>query len=335
MEIRRYRLMGTVGLLLLLVVILSACASNGGESGAGGGGGVSDTGAPGDDAGSQDIAMTEDMPSSGKVASDTQAASAGVSAQPQGASVSSAQSQSLTQTLPTENYDRKIVKTASLGIRSDDVRGSAAEAQQIAARYGGAILSSQLTQYDAQKEGQLYADLVLSVPSQEFEGAIAELRGLGKKVTQDSVSGQDVTEEFVDLEARERNLLATEKSLLKLYDRANSIEDTITIQRELTGVRGEIELVQGRMKYLKARSDFSQITLHIEPPVIAPKPEPKPTWEPGAVAARAWAASLNVLQAAATVGISALVFGWWLIPLIVLGLVWWRRRNRSMPAGSS
>ncbi len=275
MEIRRYRLMGTVGLLLLLVVILSACASNGGESGAGGGGGVSDTGAPGDDAGSQDIAMTEDMPSSsGKTASDTQAASAGVSAQSQGASVSSAQSQSLTQTLPTENYDRKIVKTASLGIRSDDVRGSAAEAQQIAARYGGTILSSQLTQYDPRKEGQLYADLVLSVPSQEFEGAIAELRGLGKKVTQDSVSGQDVTEEFVDLEARERNLLATEKSLLKLYDRANSIEDTITIQRELTGVRGEIELVQGRMKYLKARSDFSQITLHIESPVIAPSLSP-------------------------------------------------------------
>lgn len=334
MEIKRYRLMGTVGLLLLLAIILPACASN--DKGSVSGGSGSDTGTSGDNAGSRDVAMTEDMPSSGKISpSDTQAASAGVSAQPQGASASSAQPQSLTQTLPTENYDRMVVKTASLGIRSNDVRGSAAEAQQIAARYGGTILSSQLSQYDPQKKDRLYADLVLSVPSREFEGAIAELRGLGKKVTQDSVSGQDVTEEFVDLEARERNLLATEKSLLKLYDRANSIEDTITIQRELTGVRGEIELVQGRMKYLKARSDFSQITLHIEPPVIAPKPEPKPTWDPGAVAARAWAASLNVLQAVATVGISALVFGWWLIPLIVLGLVWWRRRNRGLPAGSS
>lgn len=329
MNFGRYRLTGTAGLLLLLMVILAACGSSGPE----GPEDVSGAGGSADKAGSQDLAMTEEAPSSsGKITTETRT-SAGVSAQPQNATASSAQAQSATQTLP-QDYDRKIVKTANLGIRSEDVRGSAAEAEQIAARHGGVVLSSQVSQ-PGRGEDQLYADLVLSVPSQEFEAALAELRGVGKRVIQDSVSGQDVTEEFVDLEARERNLLATEKSLLQLYDRANSIEDTITIQRELTTVRGEIELVQGRMKYLKARSDFSQITLNIQPPPVVPKPEPKPSWDPGKVASHAWAASLNVLQAVATVGISALVFGWWLFPLLILGLFWWRRRNRDVPAGSS
>jgi len=340
MKTRRYALTGTAGLFLLLVGILAACS--GGDSAGSGGGGVSGAGGSADKAGSQDIAMTEEMPASAtgdEFASGAQdaAASAGASAGVAAGAESQAATGSLTQSsaqpLP-ENFDRKIVKTANLGVRSEDVRGSAAEAQQIASRYGGSILNSQVTQ-GTSREDSVYADLVLSVPSEEFESALAELRGIGKRVTDDSVAGQDVTEEFVDLESRERNLLATEESLLKLYDRANSVEDTLTIQRELTVVRGEIELVQGRIQYLEERTAFSQITLSIQP-VASPTPLPKqPAWDPSAVAARAWAASLNVLQAAATVAISAAVFGWWLVPLIIFGLVWWRRRNRDVPATGS
>ena len=117
-----------------------------------------------------------------------------------------------------------------------------------------------------------------------------ELRGLGEKVTTDSVSGQDVTEEYVDLESRERNLRATEESLLRLYDRAENVEEALSIQRELTTVRGEIELVQGRIKYLDQRSAYSQITLNIQP--VTSPPPPKPTWDPGEVVERAWDASL-------------------------------------------
>jgi hypothetical protein len=140
----------------------------------------------------------------------------------------------------------------------------------------------------------------------------------------------------VDLESRERNLLAAERSLLELFDRAQSVDDTLYIQRELTALRGEIELVQGRIKYLEQRSAFSQITLSIQPVAALTPPPKQPAWDPGAVAAKAWAASLNVLQGAATVAISAAVFGWWLSPLLIIGLVWWRRRNQTTsPAGTS
>ncbi len=340
MKTRRYALTGTAGLLLLLIVILAACSSRDSA----GSGDVSGAGGSEGKAGSQDIAMTEEMPASAtgdEFASGAQdaAASAGASAGVAAGAESQAATGSLTQSsaqpLP-ENFDRKIVKTANLGVRSEDVRGSAVEAQQVAARFGGAVLSSQVSQGAAREEDSVYADLVLSVPSQEFENALAELRGLGKKVTDDSVTGQDVTEEFVDLESRERNLLAAERSMLELYNRAQSVDDTLYIQRELTAIRGEIELVQGRIKYLEQRAAFSQITLSIQP-VASPAPPPKqPAWDPGAVASKAWTASLSVLQGAATVAITAAVFGWWLIPLLIFGLVWWQRRNReTSPAGSS
>jgi hypothetical protein len=227
------------------------------------------------------------------------------------------------------DFGHKIVKTADLDLRSEEVRRSAARAQQLAAATGGTVLSSQVYR----NGDSVTADLILSVPSGEFERVLEELRNLGEKVTTDTISGQDVTEEYVDLESRERNLRATEESLLRLYDRAENVEEALSIQRELTTIRGEIELVQGRIKYLDQRSAYSQITLNIQP--VTSPPPPKPTWDPGRVVERAWDASLAVLQVMVTAIISALVFGWWLAPVLIGGFVWWRRRNRdSRPAAT-
>ena len=228
--------------------------------------------------------------------------------------------------VPQEDFDRKIVKTADLGITSDDVRGGAARAQDVASRHGGTIVSSQTYRAD----NAVYADLVVAVPSGEFEEALDELRGVGEKVTTDKVSGQDVTEEYVDLQSRERNLLAAEQSLLDLYGRAGDVQDALSIQRELTVVRGEIEQVQGRIQYLKQSSNTSRISLSIRP--VSSPPEPPPTWDPALVVARAWTASLAVLQGLAAAVLTTVVFGWWIIPPLVAAA--WTLRRRIRRPGS-
>ncbi|MDQ4127683.1 MAG: DUF4349 domain-containing protein [Actinomycetota bacterium] len=288
--------------VLLFALVLPAC---GGEPSGAGGASAGDTpsgGSPGQAGGAEFASSGEEMA----------VAESGGQAAPQATA----------QALPAD-FDRKIIKTAELGVRVEEVRESAARAQQIAASYGGNVLSSRVSR----DSDSVYADLTLSVPSSEFEATLDELRDLGKEVTTDAVTGEDVTEEFVDLESRERNLLAAEESLLRLYDAAKSVGDTLAVQRELTNVRGEIELVQGRIKYLEQRTAFSQITLTIEP---VPDPsQPASSWDPAAVAARAWGASLGVLQALATAVISAFVFGWWLAPALLAGLLLWRRRSRG------
>ena len=294
----RYAAAGTLSVLLLLVLGLSACGGT--EDAAQHSGGV--------------------VASSGRAAAE-QAAPAAEEFAAGEASVSG--------DWPAQgDFDRKIVKTAELGIRAKNVRESAAQAQQVAAQFGGSVLSSQIDGGD----GSTSAALVLSVPSPEFEKALDELRGIGKEVTTDTVSGEDVTEEFVDLESRERNLLAAEQSLLKLYDRAQSVNDALSIERELTNIRGQIEQVQGRMQYLEERTAYSQISLNIQP---VARPTPPSAWSAAHVVSRAWDASLGVLQALATVVLSAIVFGWWLAPALVVGFVWWRRRTRdSNPAAT-
>jgi hypothetical protein len=289
-----------IGLLLLLAVALPACASSLEEP-------------PSDDGtGVKDGAVGASKPESGaEVASNGQAGPA------QGVSGT---------VVPPEDFGRKIIKTAELGVTAEDVRGEAAAAQQVANRFGGTIVSSQTYRSD----NAVHADLVLSVPSEHFEDALDELRGLGEEVTTDTVSGQDVTEEYVDLQSRERNLLAAEQSLLDLYNRADDVQDALSIQRELTVVRGQIEQVQGRMQYLKQSSDMSQISLSIQP--VTSPPKPPPAWDPALVVVRAWNASLAVLQALSAAILSTLVFGWWMIPPLALG-AWWLRRRRTQDVG--
>ena len=287
----------TMALLLVLALALTACARRGEEP-------------P-----SVDEGVVEDG-----VVADSKAGPEAGGATPGRAGTAQDVSETV---VPPDDFDRKIVKTAELGVASEDVRGEAAAAQRVASRFGGTIVSAQ-----TYRSGEtLYADLILSVPSEHFEDALDELRGLGEEVTTDTVSGQDVTEEYVDLRSRERNLLAAEQSLLDLYNRAGDVQDALSIQSELTAVRGQIEQVQGRMQYLEQSSDMSQISLNIQP--VSSPPEPPPAWDPALEVVRAWNASLAVLQGLAAAVISTLVFGWWIIPPLALAAWWLRRRLRQ------
>ena len=292
------------GALLLLALLLSACGGSGQEA--------STSGGPADE-----VVMVEDE---AQPRADVPQSAGGPDIPSSGGGELAAAGTGVTDDLSAAgDFDRKIVKTAELGVRAEEVRDAAASAQRIAADFGGSVLSSRV-----EGDGPVSADLVLVVPSPEFEAALDELRGLGEEVTTDTVRGEDVTEEFVDLESRERNLLAAEASLLELYDRAQSVNAALAIERELANIRGQIEQVQGRIQYLEDRTASSRISLAIEP-VAPPKPEP-PAWSPARVVAQSWEASLAVLQSLATVVLSALVFGWWLAPVLVAGFVWWRRR---------
>ena len=324
-----------IGVLLLLLLVPSACGGGGSSASSGSGGASSGGGADRiGETGAGYAASGEDLAAGGSGAEfasvEPEAGQAGAQAGVQAAGAAgsaSAASVAEGETLP-QDFDRRIVKNADLGIHAEDVRESAAEAQRVAAGFGGGVLSSRI--YDG--DGPVHADLVLSVPSPDFEAALDELRGLGERVTTDAVSGQDVTEEFVDLESRERNLLAAEQSLLKLYEKAEDVDDTLTVERELTNIRGQIEEVQGRLKYLESRTANSQIALSIEP-LARPAETPGHAWNPNLVVARAWGASLGVLQGIATVFLSAIVFGWWLAPAFIVGLLLWRRRGQaSRPA---
>jgi hypothetical protein len=200
-----------------------------------------------------------------------------------------------------------VIKTADLRVevRRSTLRDAVGEVTALAGRHGGFVLSTQVAGTEARS-----GILVIRIPAERFELALAEIRGLGTKVLRETVSGQDVGQEFIDLEARLRNWRAQEVVLLRLMDRAQSVTDTIRVQRELQQVQLEIEQIRGRLRYLEDQTTMSTITVGLREAGVA-----APT-QPGTLE-RAWDRAVQSFMAIVT---GAIVAAGTLLPFVLLVL---------------
>lgn len=156
--------------------------------------------------------------------------------------------------------DRKIVKTGYLTLEVDDTVEAMNGVAAVAKELGGYVVSSQKHEDD----GTTYGRVSIRVPAERFDEAFDRLRKLAIDVPYESTDSRDVTEEYTDLEAQLRNLEATEAQYLALLEKAETVEDILAVQRELSHVRGEIERIKGRMQYLERTSDMSLIEVNLQ-----------------------------------------------------------------------
>ena len=161
--------------------------------------------------------------------------------------------------MPELGETRMIVRTAEIALVVKDVAATLDRVADLAAGLGGYVVSSK----QWKEEERLVGIITIRVPAEDFAGAMETLRGLAADVTHEETLAKDVTEEYVDLSAKLRNLEATEEQLLRLMEKAEKVEDILNIQRELSRTRGEIEQTKGRMQYLERTSATSLIRVQL------------------------------------------------------------------------
>ena len=167
-----------------------------------------------------------------------------------------------------------IVKTGALTLQisHDAFDNVVGQANTLAANNGGYVVSSEISG-DKHRTGHI----VIRVPSARFAGVVDDVERLGNgKVTSRSVNGQDVTPEYIDLNARLTNLQAQEKVLLRLMDEAATVTDTIRVESQLSQVQGAIEELEGRARYLRDQASMSTISLTLTQTGAAPAPASRP-----------------------------------------------------------
>lgn len=216
---------------------------------------------------------------------------------------------------------RLVIKNASVSLQVENVADAEARVRARAEQLGGYVVSVQTSGSDA----YLSSVITFRVPADRFEEALTGVEGLARKVLSRSVSGDDVTEEFVDLEARLRNLEATRDRLLDLLAKATRVEDALQVNQALSDVQGEIEQIQGRMKYLRESAAFSTISADLQP--VPPPPtiiEPD-GWQPLRVAQEALAGLVEFGQGLASLAIVLLVWSPVWLTLLLAGR-WGLRR---------
>lgn len=157
-------------------------------------------------------------------------------------------------------FERKIIKHAQVRQKVTELEPAQREVQQLVDRSGGFIQSSSVQQLS---ESLKEAHYVLRIPQENFVSIVDELLKIGKNALI-AQKGEDVTQQYVDNEARIKNLSLQEQAVQKLLDKADKMEDILKIQQELFRIRGEIESLQGKNRVLDHLSSLSTIELTIQ-----------------------------------------------------------------------
>src|SRR5215216_3388607 len=189
-----------------------------------------------------------------------------------------------------ERSNSMIIKNADVRLMVKDTDVAIDRATQIVGDLGGYIVSSRVWYQDYYGNNLKYASITLGVPVSEFERVLTRLRGLAVRVVDETASGDDVTDQYVDLQSQLVNLEATRERITSFLDDAKTVDEALRINQELSNIEMQIEQIKGQMNYLSDRSAYSTITVNIDPefPVLTPTPTatPHPTatpipWKPG------------------------------------------------------
>lgn len=157
--------------------------------------------------------------------------------------------------------DRKMIRNSSMDLVAKNPADTAEKIRLLAEHLGGFLVKSVTNGQDAQG-----AFLEVGVPTERFEEARAEIRKLGLRVESERVEAEDVTRQYVDLDARLRNLRGEEAQYMSIMKRANTVKDTLEVSEKLSNVRGQIEQQQAEFQALSKQVETVAInlTLHTE-----------------------------------------------------------------------
>lgn len=236
---------------------------------------------------------------------------------------------SVTSTPPTPEADQRIIKTGSVDMSSHDVNVTAAAVASLAEARGGFVQSSS-TSDDV--VGKTSAFITIRVPVDMFEKTVTDIKALGVHIYSESASGEDVTEQYTDVNARLIAAKAQEEQYLVILKDAKSVGDVLAVQEHLAQVRSDIESLQGQINYLSNRTSLATINVTVsEEPNATEASNNKfdPTRDANSAIAMVITLGQNVLSALIWIAIIGGAVG---IPVAIIALIVWliaRRRNAA------
>jgi hypothetical protein len=233
--------------------------------------------------------------------------------------------------IPTE---RLIIRDGNISIQVDDTRDSrdAIEAMVSGMADKGAFVISSSEHGGYEEEDNPYISMVIRVPSSEFDRVMDKLAEMAVKVTERNESAQDVTEEYIDLQNRIEALDSARQRLLEIMRNADTTEDLLQAEAQLTMREAELEALQGRLQYLSQAAKLSRISISLQPYILSQPIDSK--WRPAETAR--WAVE-NLLDSMRNFADWFIYFAIATLPwLIFWGLIIWgvvsyfrRRKDRK------
>jgi len=230
----------------------------------------------------------------------------------------------ISEVAPTDQTNRLVIKDTNLSMVVTDVPGTVAQIETIATTNGGYMVDANVNI----PEGAATGYITLRVPEAKRTESLSAIKKLGVKVTSESTSGSDVTDQYVDTDARLATLNATKTKFESILNSAIKVQDILEVQREIINLQSQIDSLKGQQKYLEQSAKLSRISLNLSTDELALPYTPDKGWRPAVIFKEAVRSLVGFLRQAGTTLIWAIVFSpIWLIALVVWYFI--RRRNRT------
>jgi hypothetical protein len=168
-----------------------------------------------------------------------------------------------TQAPPT---DRKVIQNADLQLESDTPDEVQRQITKIADDMKGYVVEATQSSSDVRANRRDTVTMTVRVPADKFGETLEAIRKSASRVIVETVKSDDVTEEFIDVEARLKAKKSLEAQFLEIMKRANTVDDALNVQSQLSDVRAEIERIEGRLRYLQNQTSLSTVKIRVQTP---------------------------------------------------------------------
>ena len=223
-----------------------------------------------------------------------------------------------------EVTDRKVIQESEVSLLVKDVRQSTDAIITKAASTGGYMVNS----YFNNPGEAPSATVTVRVPATKLTDFLSFLASHGVKVVSENLSGQDVTDQYVDIEARIATLLVTKTKIEQILSQAAEVSDILNINQQIISIQSQIDSYKGQQQYLDKSAQMSRVTIYLSTDEFSLPYAPSETWRPEVIFKQAVRSLVANLRNAGTALIWLGVYGVVAVPIFLIGRIIFRRVSR-------
>lgn len=225
---------------------------------------------------------------------------------------------------PTDQKDRLVIQETTLSMVVKDATAALKSVQSTAERLGGYLVNSSLSRPEENASGTI----IVRVPEDKLSEALEQFRGFAVRVVDEQVSGRDVTDQYVDLEAKLATLEKTKAKFEEIFTRATEIQDILNVQQQIISLQSQIDSVKGQQQYLSQSAKLSKVTVYLSTDEFSLPYAPAEPWRPSVVvklAIRSLVTHLRGLGTAAIwLGVYSVIWG----PILIV--IWFFKKRTKV-----
>ena len=225
-----------------------------------------------------------------------------------------------------EVEDRLVIQQSTLSLLVEKVTEAQKAINEKVKQLGGYMVNSSVTHPEEVEAAT--GSIAIRVPQEKLDEVLDYFRNLAVKVVSENLVGRDVTDEYVDIEARLATLLKTKVKFEEILEKAERVDDILRVQRELVNLQTQIDNLKGRQNYLEKSAQMSKVTVYLATDELSLPYAPSQVWRPKVIFKRAIRSLVSTARKLGTALIWLGIYSVIWVPILVVWLVLRRRKKK-------